>query len=223
MQRSSFQVKQSAKMMLLSGLVGLLLVLTAEARVGNSSGSELCSVTEPCALFDLICQTEDFEVRHYESVTNVVTDETAFSIDIALVNGFKRLEKYFNGANENGAKIDMIEQIGILVPHGNTLETTYNVFMALPAEYQETPPTPTGEHVYIINAPEVDVYVQGYDGLINDKSDNDAAQSLASDLDSVGANYDKTYHFALTYISPLSITNRHSEVLFVALGEPVCN
>ncbi|XP_069381055.1 heme-binding protein 2-like [Paralichthys olivaceus] len=223
MQRSSFQLKQSAMMMLLSGLVGLLLVLTAEARVGNSSGSELCSVTEPCLQFDLICQTEDFEVRHYESVNNVVTDETAFSIDIALVNGFKRLEKYFNGANENGAKIDMIEQIGILVPHGNTLETTYTVFMALPAEYQETPPTPTGEHVYIISSLDADVYVQGYDGLINDKSDNDAAQSLASDLDSVGANYDKTYHFTGTYSSPLSITNRHSEVLFVALGEPVCN
>ncbi|TNN43794.1 Heme-binding protein 2 [Liparis tanakae] len=49
-------------MIYLSGFVGFLLVLTAEARVGNSSELNFCTETEECLLFDLICRTDDYEV-----------------------------------------------------------------------------------------------------------------------------------------------------------------
>ncbi|XP_069380988.1 heme-binding protein 2-like [Paralichthys olivaceus] len=223
MQRFRFQVKQSAKMMLLSGLVGLLLVLTAEARVGYSE-SDLCYDTEQCLHFDLICQTEDFEVRHIESLNWASTHEMEYSFDTAVKNGFKRIQKYINGANQNGTKMDIVTPVVVRVHHRNSGEIgVYIVHVLLPAEYQENPPTPTDENVYILKSPDMKVYVRGYDELLSAKSDNETAQSLASDLDSVGANYKKNFHLAAAYSSPLSITNRHSEVLFVALGEPVCN
>ncbi|XP_034449132.1 heme-binding protein 2-like isoform X1 [Hippoglossus hippoglossus] len=217
-------MNQSAMMMLLSGLVGLLLVLTAEARVGYSSRSGVCSETEQCLLFDLICKTEDFEVRHYESAKWASTIETASSIGTAFVNGFKRVDEYFNGANENGAKIHMPEHVGIRIPNETTWETAvYDVIGLLPLEYQETsPPTPTDDNIYIVDSAESNVYVRGFDGLVTSQSERDTAQSLASDLDSVGANYEKSSYFVATYGSPLSLADSRSEVLFFALGEPVC-
>ncbi|CAB1343517.1 unnamed protein product, partial [Coregonus sp. 'balchen'] len=46
----------------LAGLVGLLLILTAEARVGNSSESSFCTETKECLLYDLVCKNDDYEV-----------------------------------------------------------------------------------------------------------------------------------------------------------------
>ncbi|XP_035036799.1 heme-binding protein 2-like [Hippoglossus stenolepis] len=216
-------MNQSAMMMLLSGLVGLLLVLTAEARVGYSSESYLCYETEQCLHFDLICQTEDFEVRHIESVNWVSTHEMDYSIDTAALKGFKRLYKYINGANQNGTTMDIVTPVVVRVPQKTSWEMgVYIVHLLLPAEYQDNPPTPTDDNVYILRSPDMNLYIRSYDGWLTAKSDNDTAQSLASDLDSVGANYKKNFHFANTYSSPLSLTSRRSEVMFVDLGEPVC-
>ncbi|MEQ2305219.1 hypothetical protein AMECASPLE_035500, partial [Ameca splendens] len=86
----------------LSGFVGLLLVLTAEARVGNSSLLEFCRETEQCLLFDLICKTPKYEVRHYDSVKWVSTDYTTFSMELMMVPSFWRLYGYITGENEKG-------------------------------------------------------------------------------------------------------------------------
>ena len=53
--------------------------------------------------------------------------------------------------------------------------------------------------VSILRSPDMNLYIRGYAGWLTAKSDNDTAQSLASDLDSVGANYKKNFHFANTY------------------------
>ncbi|XP_060946780.1 heme-binding protein 2-like [Limanda limanda] len=210
--------------MLLSGLVGLLLVLTAEARVGYGSGLGICSETEQCLLFDVVCKNENFEVRYYEPAKWAATIGTGSSVGIALVNGVNKLHEYFNGANENGEKFHMPEHVGITVPNETIWETSvYTVHALLPLEYQETsPPTPTVDNVYIYDGVDITMYVRSFDGLLTAKSDRDAAQSLARDLDSVGAKYVKSLYFVSTFASRMSLIDRRSEVLFVALDEPVC-
>ncbi|XP_053300180.1 heme-binding protein 2-like [Pleuronectes platessa] len=208
--------------MLLSGLVGLLLVLTAEAGVGYSSESHLCYETEQCLHYDLICQTEDFEVRHIESVNWITTYEMDYSINTAARKAFTRLYEYIKGANQNGTQMDIVTPMVVRVPHNTSSEMSpYIVHLLLPAEYQENPPKPTDDNVHILRSPDMNLYVRGYDGWLIAKSDRETAKSLASDLDSVGANYKKNFHFANTYSSPTH-THRHSEVMFVALDEPVC-
>lgn len=43
------------------------------------------------------------QVRHYDSVKWVSTDETSLFMEIAAMRAFKRLFNYIAGANENGA------------------------------------------------------------------------------------------------------------------------
>ncbi|GLD70103.1 nuclear receptor subfamily 5 group A member 2-like protein [Lates japonicus] len=97
--------QNSDTMIYLSGLVGFLLVLTTEARVGNSSELKFCSETEQCLLFNLICKTEEYEVRHYDSVKWVSTNETSFFMEFAAMKAFRRLYEYITGANDKDMKM----------------------------------------------------------------------------------------------------------------------
>ena len=53
--------------------------------------------------------------------------------------------------------------------------------------------------VNIVDSAEGNAYVRGFDGLVTAKSERDTVQRLASDLDSVGANYDKSFYYVATY------------------------
>uniref|UniRef100_A0A4W6EWA4 Heme-binding protein soul5 n=1 Tax=Lates calcarifer TaxID=8187 RepID=A0A4W6EWA4_LATCA len=130
-------------MICLSGLVGFLLVLTTEARVGNSSELKFCSETEQCLLFDLICKTEEYEVRHYDSVKWVSTNETSFFMEFAAMKAFRRLYEYITGANDQGKKIEMTAPVLVKMPDKNFWQMgVYTMSFLLPAEYQINPPKP---------------------------------------------------------------------------------
>ncbi|XP_070779807.1 heme-binding protein 2 [Enoplosus armatus] len=216
--------QQSATMIYLSGLVGFLLVLTAEARVGNSSQLRFCTETEQCLLFDLVCETDKYEVRHYDSVRWVSTDETSFFMEIAAMRAFRRLFAYITGANKSGKKIDMTSPVVVKMSHKTFWEMgVYTMSFLLPAEHQKNPPKPTDEKVYIYDMPEMNMYVQSYGGWMTSMSDKSNAGSLSSALDAVNAEYKKGFHYAVGYNSPMTMFNRHNEVWFVVEDDPVCS
>ncbi|XP_045897238.1 heme-binding protein 2 [Micropterus dolomieu] len=211
-------------MIYLSGLVGFLLVFTAEARVGNSSQLQFCSETEQCLLFDLICKTDQYEVRHYDSVKWVATDETSFFQEIAQVRAFRRLYDYITGANVNGTKIQMTTPVVVKIMDKKFWEMgVYTLYFLLPAEHQKDPPKPTNDKVYFRDTPDVNMYVLSYGGWMTSLSDKNKAYSLSSALDSAGAEYKKGFHYAVGYNSPMTLFNRHNEVWFVAEDDPVCS
>ncbi|XP_026180731.1 heme-binding protein 2 [Mastacembelus armatus] len=211
-------------MIYLSGLVGFLLVLTTEARVGNSSELVFCSETKQCLLFDKVCKTDEYEARHYDSVKWVSTEETSFFLEIAIMKGFRRLYDYITGANVNGEKIEMTAPVVVKVPDKYFWETgVYTISFLLPAEYQKNPPSPTNNKVYIRNTPDMTVYVQSYGGWLTTVSDKNTANSLSSALDQTNADYKKGFHYAVGYNSPMTIIYRHNEVWFVAEDEPACS
>ncbi|XP_026214897.1 heme-binding protein 2 [Anabas testudineus] len=211
-------------MIYLSGLVGFLLVLTAEARVGNSSELEFCFETKQCLLHDLICKTDNYEARHYDSVNWVSTEETSFFMELALYRAFGRLFEYITGANENGQKIEMTAPVVVKVVDKSFWERgVYTMSFLLPAEYQANPPKPTDSKVYIHKTPDMKVYVQGYGGWLTQFSDKNTASKLSSALNSAGAEYKKGFHYAVGFNSPMTIFNRHNEVWFVVEDDPACS
>ncbi|XP_040919587.1 heme-binding protein 2 [Toxotes jaculatrix] len=215
--------KHSITMIYLSGVVGFLLVLTAEARVGNSSQLEFCSETKECLLFDLICKTDEYEVRHYDSVKWVSTEETSFFMEFAAMKAFRRLYEYITGANEKGKKIEMTAPVVVKMPDKRFWETgVYTMSFLLPAEYQADPPSPTDKKVYIHETSDMKVYVRTYSGWMTSMSDKNTANSLSTALDLADAKYKKGFHYAVGYNSPMTIFNRHNEVWFVAEDEPAC-
>lgn len=97
----------------------------------NSSTLNFCFETEECLLFDLICDTGKYEVRenfftrqmpekkpctnvfyfyvsqvrHYESVKWVTTEEETYFLDFAAISAFRRLFNYIKGTNDTYTKL----------------------------------------------------------------------------------------------------------------------
>ncbi|KAM3598828.1 uncharacterized protein V6R79_023115 [Siganus canaliculatus] len=202
-----------------SGLVGLMLVLTAEARIGNSAELKFCSETEQCLLFNLTCATDEYEVRHYGSVKLVTTEDSSWIMEIAAMRAFRRLFKYIGGANAKGEKIAMTAPVIMKMEEvvKNFWESkVYTMSFILPVEHQKDPPKPTDEKVTIQEMPNMNVYVRSFGGWLTGTSDRDNAKTLFSALKRVDAKFKKDFHFAAGYDSPMKLFNRHNEVWYLA-------
>ncbi|XP_019949952.1 heme-binding protein 2-like [Paralichthys olivaceus] len=217
------RTQNSATMMLLSGLVGLLLVLTAEARVGDSSELQFCTETDECLLFDPICQINDLEVRHYSSVKWVSTNQSSVLMEFAAMSTFRRLFNYIRSSNDQGVEIDMTSPVLVSMPQKNFWEMgVFTMSFLLPDKYQQSTPNPTNDRVYIHDTPDMTVYVLSYGGWMTTSSINNAFKQLSTQLDAIGAKYRKDTRYAAGYNSPMTMGKRHNEVMFVVEGEPAC-
>uniref|UniRef100_A0A4W5RJD5 Heme-binding protein 1 n=1 Tax=Hucho hucho TaxID=62062 RepID=A0A4W5RJD5_9TELE len=207
-----------------AGLVGLLLILTAEARVGNSSESSFCTESRECLLYDLVCKNDDYEVRHYDSVKWVSTDEECYFMDKAMYTAFGRLFKYITGSNEAGVNIDMTTPVTVKIEEKKKMwqSSVFTLNFLLPSDYQMTPPQPTDDSVYFTDTPDMKVYVRSYGGWMMSLTSSVNSLLLKRQLDNVQATYNKDYHYAVGYDSPMKILNRHNEVWYMVEGEPVC-
>ncbi|XP_024127546.1 heme-binding protein 2 [Oryzias melastigma] len=211
-------------MIFLAGLVGFVLALTAEARVGDSSNSKLCTETKECLLFDLVCETSTYQVRRYDSVKWVSTNESSYFFEIAAPKMFSKLFKYITGENEEGQKIEMTSPVVVRIPEKRIWEKgEYTMSFLLPSEHQSNPPKPTNEDVYIKETPEMNVYLKSYGGWITTMSDNIKSNALSSALDAANAAYKKGSHYAVGYNSPMTILKRNNEVWYMVEGDPVCD
>ncbi|KAM9393654.1 heme-binding protein 2-like [Pholidichthys leucotaenia] len=209
-------------MLFLSGLVCFFMILTAEARVGNSSQIDFCTETQECLLFDVICESAEYEVRHYNSVKWVSTNDTSISERVATVKSFYRLFQYISGKNELGVKIEMTTPVVVRVPKVSFFEHgTYTMSFLLPSEYQEDPPKPTNDKVYIHSTPDMKMYVKSYGGMMFPTAKR-MSEKLVKALDSSKATYKTGYYYRVGYNSPFTFLERHNEVWTDVDGEPVC-
>ncbi|XP_056144232.1 heme-binding protein 2 [Lampris incognitus] len=211
-------------MIFFAGLVVFLLLQTAEAGIGNSSESSFCTETNECLLFELVCQNEDYEVRHYDSLKWVSTNASSYFVDLSFMNSFRRLFKYLTGSNEDGANLDMTAPVVIKLnkkasfwqPH------VYTMSFLLPSKYQKNPPKPTDDKVYFNHMSEMKVYVTSYGGWMLSSVAKRQAERLADLLDDAGAKYNHEYSYIVGYDSVMKLFNRHNEVWYEVEGEPVC-
>uniref|UniRef100_A0A3Q2YCT7 Heme-binding protein 1 n=1 Tax=Hippocampus comes TaxID=109280 RepID=A0A3Q2YCT7_HIPCM len=212
---------------LLAALVGCLLALTAEARIGNCSELSFYTETSQCLLFKVICETNKYEVRRYEAAKWVTTTEWSWSMDIACMNAFMRLFDYISGENENGQKIEMTAPVVIKIDEEKKWfweAKQYTMSFLLPKEHQANPPTPKDNQVFISDTPALNVYVRSYGGWMTSWTDCHHKEALMYDLMKDGASFKGNCHFGVGYNSPMTLWwNRHNEVWVIAEGNPVCS
>merc|ERR1739838_646466 len=207
-------------MILIPGLVGLLLVLTADARLGYSSQlSTVCTETKECLLYDRICENENYEVRYYSSLKWVSTDASGLLMGVPTIEAFMRLFRYIRGTNEQSATIDMTSPV-ILKMNSNS--NSYTMSFLLPSEHQANPPRPTDEQVYFTDMPDMKVYVIKYGLWITAASHELESYYLRGYLDKAGATYNRQFNYAVGYDSPMKMVDRHNEVWYVVEGAHVC-
>uniref|UniRef100_A0A3B1ILT7 Heme-binding protein 1 n=1 Tax=Astyanax mexicanus TaxID=7994 RepID=A0A3B1ILT7_ASTMX len=212
-------------MICFAGAVVLLLAVTAEARVGNSTDpTSFCTETKECLLFDLICEGEGYEVRHYDETKWVTAEVESHFMDVAVMRAFRKLFKYITGENKDGINIDMTAPVITKVKDERHMldQSVYVMSFLLPSAYQKYAPEPTDSSVYLTDMPEMDVYVRSYGGWMVSLTAKYYGYRLRESLNSVQASYNKEYHYDVGYNSPMKLTERHNEVWYIPEGKPVC-
>lgn len=202
----------------------LVLVVSAQGSVGPSSNNSLCTESRECLQYQLLCQTDEYEVRHYSPTLWVSTDAEAYFMGVGAAMAFRRLFQYITGDNEGGYQIDMTAPVLVKIPEETTMwePAIYTLSFPLPQAYQEKPPQPTNDKLYFTEMPDMDVYVRSYGGWMLSVTSRLQAHQLTKELDRVGAKYNCTHHYGVGYDSPLKLLNRHNEVWYVCEGKPVC-
>lgn len=145
----------------------------------------------------------------------------------AVETGFARLFDYISGANKQKVKIPMTVPVVVEIQAGPgpfcASNFTENFFV--PFKYQENPPEPTDEKVFISTFEEHCQYVASYSGMSNETVVKQMAIKLATALDKAGLGstyYNDDYFFA-GYDSPFQLLNRHNEVWFLKKSNNVIN
>nr|XP_040041490.1 heme-binding protein 2 isoform X1 [Gasterosteus aculeatus aculeatus]XP_040041491.1 heme-binding protein 2 isoform X2 [Gasterosteus aculeatus aculeatus] len=199
-------------------------VLSAGGSVGPSTNSSFCTESKECLEYQLVCKTDEYEVRHYSPTRWVSTDAEAYFMGVGAAMAFRRLFQYITGANEGGFQMEMTAPVLVRIQEETRMwePAVYSLSFPLPAAYQEEPPAPTSDKLYFTEMPEMDVYLRSYGGWMLSVTSRLHAHLLNKELGRVGASYNHSFHYGVGYDSPLKLLNRHNEVWYVAEGDPVC-
>ncbi|XP_023140337.2 uncharacterized protein soul5l [Amphiprion ocellaris] len=214
----------TATMASITVLMFLALVVSVEGSVGPSSNTSFCTESKECLEYELVCKTDEYEVRHYSPTRWLSTDAEAYFMGVGAAMAFRRLFQYITGANEAGVQMEMTAPVLVKIPEETKMwePAIYTLNFPLPAAYQDKPPAPTNDKLYFTEMPEMDVYVRSYGGWMLSVTSRLHAHLLTKELERVRASYNHSYHYGVGYDSPLKLLNRHNEVWYVAEGEPVC-
>ncbi|XP_028271129.1 heme-binding protein 1 [Parambassis ranga] len=211
-------------MAFLSVLVTLALAVSADGSVGLSTNTSFCTESKECLEYELVCKTDEYEVRHYTPTRWVSTDAEAYFMGVGAAMAFRRLFQYITGANEAGIQMEMTAPVLVKIPEETKMwePAIYTLNFPLPAAYQDKPPAPTNDKLYFTEMPDMDVYVRSYGGWMLSVTSRLHAHLLTKELERVRASYNHSYHYGVGYDSPLKLLNRHNEVWYVAEGDPIC-
>uniref|UniRef100_A0A1A7XVR9 Heme-binding protein 1 n=2 Tax=Iconisemion striatum TaxID=60296 RepID=A0A1A7XVR9_9TELE len=211
-------------MAFVSAVAVLALLVSADGSVGPSTNASFCTESKECLEYELVCKTDEYEVRHYSPTRWVSTDAEAYFMGVGAAMAFRRLFQYITGANDAGVHMEMTAPVLVKIPEETRMwePTIYTLSFPLPAAYQDQPPAPTNDKLYFTEMPEMDMYVRSYGGWMLSVTSRLHAHLLVKELERVKAPYNCSFHYGVGYDSPLKLLNRHNEVWYVAEGEPVC-
>ncbi|KAF6720124.1 Heme-binding protein 2 [Oryzias melastigma] len=206
-------------------LVVWILAVSAQGSVGPSTSTSFCTESKECLEYELICKTDEYEVRHYSPTRWISTDAEAYFMGVGAAMAFRRLFQYITGANEGGVQMEMTAPVLVKIPEDSKMwgPAIYTLNFLLPAAYQEVPPAPTNDKLYFTEMPHMNVYVRSYGGWMLSIDSRSHTYLLTAELERVRAAYNHSYHYGVGYDSPLKLLNRHNEVWYVAEGQPVCS
>jgi hypothetical protein len=187
--------------------------------------------TKPWFCHDLDCPTYkmvknltdiNIEYRSYQAGKWASTVVTGVKYEKAVATGFWRLFKYISGNNEQQQKVEMTAPVTVKVTpaQGPFCEDNFTISFFVPFAFQDNPPKPFQEEVFIQEFPAMDVYVRSFGGWATGSRYLDAAADAIQALENAGYAIKTDYFFTAGYDSPFRLTNRHNEVWLLAAGTP---
>ncbi|XP_048377920.2 heme-binding protein 2-like [Stegostoma tigrinum] len=163
---------------------GLIIFLFFGLTEAGTSDSKPAHEVKECFNYDVVCETPDYEVRHYNASKWVATNATSFIMEAAMYSGFIRLFQYIKGKNVEGKNINMTAPVLLKIPQNKQLleSKTYIIHFLLPANYQQDPPPPTDTNVYFIDFPDMHAFVKSFGGWLMTWNSKSHAKSLKQQL-----------------------------------------
>ena len=171
-----------------------------------------------CPKYTVMETKKDYEVRKYEPSKWVGTDVPSMNWTSALDIGYKRLYAYRNGANKEGAKLEMATPVATkVVPgQGPACQSTFTILFFVPFANQANTPEPTDKDVVMVNLPAITAYVGSFSGFETEASLRMASINLINTLIDDRVNFISESYFTAEYDPPTVKTNRHNEVWFLS-------
>uniref|UniRef100_A0A4W6G8B2 Heme-binding protein soul5, like n=1 Tax=Lates calcarifer TaxID=8187 RepID=A0A4W6G8B2_LATCA len=168
-------------MAFISVLAILALVVSAEGSVGPSTNTSFCTESKECLEYELVCKTDEYEVRHYSPTRWVSTDAEAYFMGVGAAMAFRRLFQYITGANDGGkggtrggksASVECVcfrcvilhMCVCVCVSTGIQMEMTAPVLVKIPEETKMWEPA-----IYTLNFPLPAAYQDKPPAPTNDK------------------------------------------------------
>lgn len=166
-----------------------------------------------CPRYTLIKQYQGYEVRRYEASRWVATNKTTMEYtDQDRREMFFRLFHYISGNNTQDLKIPMTSPVLTKVSHGPgpTCESDFFMYFMIPFNMQANTPKPTDSKAYIVDMPQMDVFVKSFGGRPSEDDKIHQLELLASEIVDVN-QFESSFFFTAGYDGPYTL-NRHNEV-----------
>uniref|UniRef100_A0ABM5FF93 Heme-binding protein 2-like n=1 Tax=Pogona vitticeps TaxID=103695 RepID=A0ABM5FF93_9SAUR len=206
-------------------MVSLLLLLLLWAGPGPCEVERKepppCKEGRECLPYTVLCHGDGYQARRYPASSWVGTRFNSSDYTPALFRGFWRLFRYIQGANERQVKIPMTAPVLARVEDGQEGQGI-NVYFMLPEAFQEDPPTPTDQTVYLERFPPQEVYVRFFGGWMTDWTLQVQLRSLDAKLQEAGRATQAGLYYTAGFNSPWEVVGRRNEVWRIAQGELGC-
>ncbi|XP_066294048.1 uncharacterized protein [Branchiostoma lanceolatum] len=208
-----------SRFMMRQCLLLLVLAVVCQSATLNDKepGSEQEKVgfcTLECPGYEVLCTTDDYEVRRYESSLWVSTVVTDFSYVTGTTRAFWRLFNYITGENEEGITMEMTQPVLVTIPKDKDgwFFRDYVVSFMIPRVHWDNPPLPTDSALDIERRPEEVVFVQSSRGWLTGWNANTMQEELVGKLQENGEVIVDEGVITATYQPPYQMTDRHNEI-----------
>jgi len=182
-----------------------------------------------CPEFDEEDRTT-YKDRRYKPSAWVSTDinGTRHCISTATLIGYWRLVRYFHGKNDQGVTMLMTTPVLTRVTSGNSSALddeghccvrNYTVSFFLPFQYQENPPKPTSERIYLDCEDKIEMAVLEYSGYPSAQRVADKLDALERVLTEAGVPFCNRTYWSAVYDPPHRLHQRHNEIWLVVNSE----
>lgn len=176
-----------------------------------------------CPEFSVAQTAGNVELRRYKAAHWIMVNETQPSWSESYKAGYKKLQDYVGGHNEDHVKLaDTNPSLTIFYPadKGRAFQPLYTIEYFVPYDLQSKPPTPSADELDILHVPEQDIWVLTFDGFATEDDVVKRAFDFLEDLERQGHKMDRTWVGFASYDLPVRLVDRHNEIWAWAKAQP---
>nr|XP_028603389.1 heme-binding protein 1 isoform X1 [Podarcis muralis] len=138
------------------------------------------------------------EEKEYEGGKFATIEHTGETFDAACLEAVAKLYKYFEGSNDQGAKMSVVDPVCItaLPADDGSLQLKVKVSLQIPSQFQASPPSPADKSIRIEQRGKMAVFFMTFHGNAKGENYKNYAAQLRSAVGTEKADHKELYIFS---------------------------